>query len=130
VVAVEDRVNLVQLRLLTVVASREGVSVSELAQSTGLHVSRTSRGCDRLVAAGLLTRTDDPSDRRSVRFALTSAGRKVVTDVAEARRSALAPVLARMTPEERDGLVEALGSFAASAGQPADTDLWSVGWAT
>jgi DNA-binding MarR family transcriptional regulator len=127
---VEDRLNLVQLRILMVVASRSGIGVRELATATGLHVSRVSRACDRMVAAGLLNRDEDPRDRRVVQLSPTASGRSVINEVAAARRRAIRPALQRMTPEQRAELVDALSVFAGNAGEPADIDLWAAGWTT
>jgi DNA-binding MarR family transcriptional regulator len=128
--AVADQVTLVQLRILTVVSSRPGIGVRELAAATGLHVSRASRACDRMVDGGWLAREEDPRDRRGVRLSVTAAGRSLVNRVATARRKAIRPALQRMTAEQRTELVDALTTFAGSADRPADIDLWAAGWTT
>ena len=51
----------------------------------GLHLTRASRLCDRLVAAGLLDRADDPANRRQLTLTLTPDGERVV------RRSCASP---------------------------------------
>lgn len=128
---VEDRVNLVQLRILTMLASREPVTLSELAEAVGLHLSRASRACDRLVDAGLVAREDDPADRRSLRLTLTGPGRAIVTEVTRARRAAVQPAVRRLDAAARADLVAALERFTAAAGgEPADADLWAMGWTT
>jgi DNA-binding MarR family transcriptional regulator len=128
--AVADQVNLLQLRILAVVSSRPGIGVRDLAGATGLHVSRASRACERMVEDGLLCREEDPRDRRGVRLSVTAEGRSLVNQVASARRRAVRPALQRMTAEQRNALVEALTAFAGSADQPADVDLWAAGWTT
>lgn len=128
--AVEDRVNLIQLRILTMIASSEPVTLSELASAVGLHLSRASRACDRLVEAGLVKREDDPDDRRSLRLTLTVDGQAVITDVARARRAAVQPALRRLDTEDRAQLVGVLERFTAAAGEPAAVELWAMGWTT
>ena len=49
--------------------------------------STATRMCDRLVRKGLMTRTRDELDRREVKLAITTPGRKVVADVIERRRA-------------------------------------------
>jgi DNA-binding MarR family transcriptional regulator len=127
---VEDEVNVTQLRILVVVASRGVTTLSELATATGLHLSSASRICDRMVHDGLLVRADDPDDRRSLRLTLTDRGADVVGRVARARRDAIKPVLARMSRQRRAELVSLLEEFTAAGGEPADTHLWALGWAT
>jgi DNA-binding MarR family transcriptional regulator len=130
VAAVEDRVDLIQLRILTVIASREVVTLGELAAAVGLHPSRASRGCDRLVETGLIDRDDNPADRRSVHLTLTGAGRAIVAEVAATRRAALEPALRNLDAEHRLALTSALERLTTKAGEPADTELWAMGWAT
>jgi DNA-binding MarR family transcriptional regulator len=128
--AVQDQVNVVQLRILTVIASHDGITLSELAAATGLHISRASRACDRLTAEGLIARAADPEDRRNLQLTLTEAGAKIVAATAAARRKAVEPALRRMTAPARLALVTALEELTATAGEPAEADLWALGWAT
>ena len=126
--AVADRVDLVQLRILVVLATRGAASLKDLADVTGLHLTRASRACDRLVGKKLITRSDDPEDRRVLQLRLTSAGEAVVEAVMDARRDAIAPVLARMSTTRRTELVRALRAFTeASQGVPG-SDLSGLAW--
>ena len=128
--AVEDRLNLVQLRILVVVSSRPGIGMGELATATGLHLSRVSRACDRMVDAGLVNRDEDPRDRRGVRLSPTATGRAVIKEISAARRRAIRPALQRMTDDQRAELIDALTIFAGHADEPAHVDLWAAGWTT
>jgi DNA-binding MarR family transcriptional regulator len=78
--------------------------------------SSASRLCDRLEAIGLLRRVPDPRDRREVRLLLTPPARRLLDELRERRRAALAAVLDRMTPAARQDLVRALAAFDAAAG--------------
>ncbi|MBI5085947.1 MAG: MarR family transcriptional regulator [Acidobacteria bacterium] len=49
-------------------------SLRGLAEAVDLDTSTLSRTVDGLVKAGLVQRTEDPADRRSVRLVLTAAG--------------------------------------------------------
>lgn len=129
-VAVEDRADALEIRVLTAIASEQPMTLTALARQTGMHLSRASRLCDRLVGRGLVARDADPDDRRSLRLTLTARGRRVVADVAAARQTELAPTLARMPAEQRADLISALGRFSAAAGEPEHADLWTLGWAT
>lgn len=132
--AVEDVADLTQVRALVVVASRGSVSLGELATATGIHLTRASRLCDRLVAKGLINRADDPSNRRQLTLTLTPSGQQVVRTVIRRRREAVEPILDRlgtqMTVARRGELVAVLREFAAAAGEPSDPDLWAMGWTT
>jgi DNA-binding MarR family transcriptional regulator len=128
--AVNDEVSIDQLRILTVIASRPAATLSELATATGMHLSRASRACDRMVARGLLEREEHPEDRRHLRLKLTRQSRKIISDVARARRSSIEPALNRLGATGRAKLVAALDEFTAAGGEPAEAELWSMGWAT
>jgi DNA-binding MarR family transcriptional regulator len=126
--AVADKVDLVQLRILVLVASRQPASLKSVTEATRLHPSRASRTCDRLVGKGLMTRAADPEDRRSVRLKLTVAGERIVRRVRHARRAAITPVLAEMSKHSRADLLRVLDEFAAASGVPGDADLSTLAW--
>jgi DNA-binding MarR family transcriptional regulator len=128
--AVGDRVDVVQLRMLVVVASRSSCTLGELARAAGLHLSTASRTCDRLVAGGLLFRTPRAADRRTLEFTLTADGEELVGSVLRLRRAALQPILGRLTEAQRRRLAVALRDFADAAGEPSDRALWAMGWTT
>ncbi|MDQ3886666.1 MAG: MarR family transcriptional regulator [Actinomycetota bacterium] len=126
----EDRVTLPQLRVLVMVASQGPLNLAAVAAGLGVHPSNATRACDRLVMAGLVDRRDNPEDRRNVVLELTRAGRRLVEDLMRSRRKAIEEVLTRMPARHRRGLVAALGSFAAAAGEPPATEAWTLGWTT
>jgi DNA-binding MarR family transcriptional regulator len=130
IAAIDDVVDIAQYRALVVIASRGSVSLGELAGATSLHLSTTSRMCDRLVGMGLLDRADDPADRRQLTLTLTGEGRRLVREVIRRRRLRLTPLLARLPSSSRAQLVTSLRHLAEAAGEPADSDLWFMGWAT
>jgi DNA-binding MarR family transcriptional regulator len=129
-IAVVGRVaDVVEVRALVVVSQSGVASLRELADGLGMHVSTASRLCDRLVAAGLLDRRDDPADRRQLALRLTARGRTVVNRVLVRRREIVADILSRMDAQERARLADALDAFARAAGDVPERDLWGVGWA-
>ena len=73
VTEVEDRVTLPQLRVLVLVASRGSLNLNAVAEAMEVHPSNASRSVDRLVAAGLLRRTESIKDQMTeVKAALKS----------------------------------------------------------
>lgn len=126
--AVADEVDLVQLRILVVLATRGAASLKDVAQAARLHLTRASRSCERLVAKKLITRIDDPDDRRVLQLRLSPAGEAIVRKVMNARRDAVAPVLAAMSTTRRTDLVRSLRAFAAASGEIGDGDLSSLAW--
>jgi DNA-binding MarR family transcriptional regulator len=128
--SVEETVDIVQFRILVVIASRGACALSEVAEAVGLHVSTASRTCDRMVAGGLLNRSANETDRRNIELTLTPTGEALVGRVLRRRRSALQPVVERLTPRKRRRLAAAMRDFAAAAGEPSDRALWAMGWTT
>lgn len=130
VAGVDDVVTLPQLRALVMIASRRVMNLGAVAQGLGVHPSNATRLVDRLVVAGLLDRSDDPTDRRNLVLELTTAGRDLVDQVMDHRRVAIAEILDRMPASRRRALVPVLRSFADAGGEAPDDAVWSLGWTT
>lgn len=126
--AMSDVGDLLELRALVVLSGGPAMSLGALAEAVGIHLTRASRLCDRLVTRGLVDRTDDPGNRRQLLLRLTVPGRKVVEKVMHEREEQIRPILGRMAPDDRMNLVTALGEFAHAADGLADQDLWALGW--
>lgn len=58
--------------------------VSDLATCAGLDTSTVSRHVKALEDAGLLSRAEDPADRRAWRLEITPAGRELLVDTRRA----------------------------------------------
>ncbi|GIF17688.1 DNA-binding MarR family transcriptional regulator [Actinoplanes tereljensis] len=104
-----------QLRVLTIISATRHTNMSRLAEALDVVPSSASRLCDRLEATGLLRRVPDPRDRREVRLMITPAARRLLDELRERRRAALAVVLERMPDDDRQDLLRALEAFAAAA---------------
>ncbi|WP_306215308.1 MarR family winged helix-turn-helix transcriptional regulator [Actinoplanes sp. RD1] len=112
-----------QLRVLTIISRNDDTNMSRLAEALDVVPSSASRLCDRLEATGLLRRVPDPRDRREVRLLPTPAARKLLEELRERRRAALAEILERMPPARRADLVRALSAFDAAATAASGTGL-------
>ena len=130
VASVEGRVTLPQLRVLVMIASRGPQNLASVAAGLGVHASNGTRMCDKLVSAGLLHRSDDPTDRRNLILQLTPSGQELVQSMTEHRRTAIANVLAKMPAQLRSDLIPALLAFAEGAGEIPPGDAWALGWTT
>jgi DNA-binding MarR family transcriptional regulator len=104
-----------QLRVLVAVAGQGSPTISGLAADLGLSSSSASRLCDRLEAAGWLAREPGYHDRRQIRVALTGPGSRLLAELTERRREALAAVLSRMSVDDRASLSVGLRAFQAAA---------------
>ena len=130
VAALDDQVTLPQLRVLVMIASRGPLNLAAVAHGLDVHSSTATRVCDKLVAAGMLHRSDNPDDRRNLVLELTPDGHRLVDSMNRNRRTAIKDVLGRMPPGRRQGLPPKLRSFAEAAGELPDTDTWALGWTT
>lgn len=125
----EDSLTLTQFRTLVVLDSRGATNLNGLADGLGVNASTAMRMIDKLLAAGLVTRHDNPANRREVVIDLSAAGRKLTRQVMDKRRAAIARIVRSMPSTQREDLVRALTAFADAAGEPHASDAVAViGW--
>lgn len=82
-------------------AEHPGVRVSHLARQLGIAPRSATEVADALEAAGLLTRSPDPTDRRAVLLTLTDEGWHAVAAARERRRAAADEAVASLSPADR-----------------------------
>jgi DNA-binding MarR family transcriptional regulator len=118
-------------------ARRNGFSMSQLRAL--VHISQGTRGVrdigddlevssaaasqmlERLVQQGLITREEDPHDRRVKQIVLTEKGRQVVVDGLRAGRAWVDTLAASLSPDEIDLVASALAIMASLGGTRFDT---------
>jgi DNA-binding MarR family transcriptional regulator len=115
---VEDTVTLTQFRTLVVLDGHGEINLNRLAELLGVNASTAMRMIDRLLAASLVTRRDNPTNRREVLLGLNTAGHRVVRRVTTKRRSEISRIVAAMNETQRRQLLAALQAFAAAAAEP------------
>ena len=101
-----------QMRALMIIDRTGGLNLSKLAAELGASASATSRLCDRMQAAGLLTRDRAAASRREIVLLPTESGRRLAQWVQSRRRAALADMLQTMSPSGREALVQGLREIA------------------
>ena len=72
-----------QAKLLYVVTATGDLSMSEIAQRLGVTISTASGAVDHLVSIGLLSRVDDPANRRQVLVSVTPFGLETLEQLRE-----------------------------------------------
>ncbi|MFD0690598.1 MarR family winged helix-turn-helix transcriptional regulator [Actinomadura fibrosa] len=112
---VTEYVSPTQIRALQVLREQAGLSLRELAEALGMLPSAASRLCDRLEAAGFVTRGSDDSDGRRIALRLTRPGERLLDRITAQRRRDLGELLARMSAESRRRLLDGLNDFRAAA---------------
>jgi len=125
----EETVTLTQFRTLVVFDNHGEINLNRLAEALDVNPSTAMRMVDRLVAAGLVTRRENPANRREVLLGLTRDGTRLVCVVTKRRRAAISKIVASMPPDRREDFLAALHAFAFAAGEPHPADgAASLGW--
>jgi DNA-binding MarR family transcriptional regulator len=115
---VEDAVTVTQFRTLVVLDGQGPINLNRLSELLDVTPSTAMRMIDRLLAAGLVTRSENPANRREVQLGLTSPGRQLVQQVTAKRRREITRIVTSMPATQRSGLITALRAFAEAAGEP------------
>jgi DNA-binding MarR family transcriptional regulator len=121
---IDADVTLPQFRALMVLAMRGPQRPADISAELGVAPSTGSRMCERLVRKGLVRRTRVSSDRRVVRLRLTPAGRDLVTQLVQRRRTELAEIVAKTAEHWSTSVTAALHAFAEAAGELPEQDWW------
>nr|WP_062340198.1 MarR family transcriptional regulator [Herbidospora sakaeratensis] len=73
-----------QLKVIVALSFHESASGQELARELGIGLGTLTGIVDRLVAHGLVSRREDPADRRVRRLTLTTEGRTLTDEMLDA----------------------------------------------
>jgi DNA-binding MarR family transcriptional regulator len=123
-----DRVTVPQFRVLVILSTADGpVRNGDLAAMLGVHPSTFTRTADRLVAGGWVIRAENPENRRETLIQLTPEGSRLVDQVTDNRRREISSILARLDPDDRHLVLEAMSAFARAAGEPRVVELIPLG---
>jgi DNA-binding MarR family transcriptional regulator len=88
--------------------SDEDVNVKDVADSLSMSLPAMSRALDKLVQRGYVERVESEKDRRARLVRLLPAGRAVLDEIEQARKSAVEEFTATLSDEERAALHAAL----------------------
>jgi len=97
-----------QFRTLAFVNRNEGSSLLEVANHMGLTPPSTCRLVDGLITRGMMTRQDNPADRRRVRLAATPRGITILEASRQRTMAYLADKLRDVSAEDREVIVKAM----------------------
>ncbi len=95
--------------LLTLSRLGESARQGVIAEQLGFEGPSLVRIVDLLVAEGLVTRVEDPADRRAKIISLTDAGRVRVAEIERIIEALRLDLLKDVTPEELRSMVDVLG---------------------
>ena len=101
-----------QARALRLLArAGEPVRIGELAARLEVVPRSATSMVDALEAAGLVDRTPDPIDRRSILVGLTDSGDDLLARLGRARRASAESLFARLDAAQREQLLELLATL-------------------
>ncbi len=89
-----------QLKTLMLLARSRSASGQELSGALGVSLATMTGIVDRLVAQDLVTRREDPLDRRVRRVELSQAGRELVERIVTAGTEQLQRILSQLSDDD------------------------------
>jgi len=104
-------VPLAQLKSLFIINFKGNINVRNLALDLGVTPGNVTSIVDRLVAQGLVRRSESPEDRRVVLLELTDEGRRTITSIHETGIGHLRRALERMDSADIAALARGIRSF-------------------
>jgi DNA-binding MarR family transcriptional regulator len=88
---------------------RQGTcGVSDVADQMGITNAAASQLLERLVQQNMVTRTEDPDDRRNKRIILTETGKETVAATMHARQMWIYDLETKLDQNEKDQIIAAL----------------------
>lgn len=98
-----------QLQVIARLTRNEGIGQAALAALLDIEPMTLSRHVDRMEAAGLVERRQDPHDRRARQLYTTEKSRALLAPMRARAEAVYEQVQAGLSPSERAALVAALG---------------------
>lgn len=111
----DSQLTVPQLKILLVLTLEGSASGQDLSRTMGVSLATVTGIVDRLVGQDLVTRREDPNDRRVRRIELTEAGTKLIDGIVTAGIERLQRMLERLTVDELHTIDEAVALLARAA---------------
>ena len=109
-----------QLRGLSVLARRQPLRMSDLAESLGMTPASASALIERMEQRKFVSRRSDAEDRRTVLVELSRRGKHVLDVMERGSSDHFGRLIEKMTSEEREALATTLRAFLRISAQSAD----------
>lgn len=97
-----------QLKALMFLQVRQSLSIGRLGEAVGISLASASGLVDRLVRLGLVSRHEDPADRRQNLVHLSEAGEALLGRIEGQISARLQRIIQAMSPAGREALERAL----------------------
>jgi DNA-binding MarR family transcriptional regulator len=109
-----------QLRGLSVLARKQPLRMSDLAESLAMTPASASALIERMEQRKFVTRRSDTDDRRTVLVELSRRGQHILDIMERGSSDHFGRLIARMTPDERVALATTLRAFVRISAEGAD----------
>lgn len=112
-------ISMAQMKVLLVVREHGVLPVSQIAELLEIGAPTASHHIDKLVQAGLVTRSEDPENRRRMRVELSGEGQQLLQQLHQGRLELMRASLAQLDPAQIAQLAESLGALTGAMQQVA-----------
>ena len=114
-VLIASGLTLAQLKSLFLITSKGSTNFRKLAEALGVTPANVTRIVYRLVEQGLVSRTEDPKDRRVMILQATDEGRAIIANLRESGINRMTQILMFLSLEELGALAQGLSAFIRAA---------------
>jgi DNA-binding MarR family transcriptional regulator len=113
---IDSGLTLTQLKSLFLISNKGSTNFRKLAKALGVTPSNVTGIVDRLVEQGLVSRTQNPEDRREMTLQATDKGKVLVSNIKETGIKRMTQILSLLSLRELSALVQGLSAFIRAAG--------------
>jgi MarR family transcriptional regulator, organic hydroperoxide resistance regulator len=112
---IELSLTIAQLKSLFFIADRGKTNFKKLADALGVTPPNVTGIVDRLVEHGLVSRTENPEDRRIMLLQITAKGRNLLHNLQQNRASHMATILGKLSDDDLSALVRGMKALSEAA---------------
>ena len=106
-----------QLKTLFFISNRGSTNSRSLAEALAVTPSNVTGIIDRLVEHQLVSRQEDPKDRRALQLRVTDKGESILAGLRERRATHMSEILEQLTEKDLNRIIEGLTLLVKAAEQ-------------
>ena len=111
----ELNITVPQLKSLFFIANEGSTNFTKLASALGVTPANVTGIVDRLVEQGLVSRKENPEDRRMLTLRVTEKGESILTDLRGRRVSHTTEIMSHLSLEQLDSVLKGLSLLVMAA---------------
>jgi DNA-binding MarR family transcriptional regulator len=115
IIWIDSGLTLTQLKSLFLIANKGSTNFRKLAKALGVTPSNVTGIVDRLEEQGLVSRTQNPEDRREMTLQATDRGKALVSNLKEVGVKHMTQILSLLSLRELSALAQGLSAFIEAA---------------